>query len=76
MTQDPNSTWFTLVMHELQTPLTAATGYLELAQNIVRQRRTTLGATAPSSLDHLEVYLRLAAQELDVPTNCATRGSL
>jgi signal transduction histidine kinase len=68
MTQDPNSTWLTLVMHELRTPLTAASGYLELAHNIARQRQTTPGATAPSSLDHLEVCLRLAAQELDFAT--------
>ena len=68
MTQDPNSSWFTLVMHELRTPLTAATGYLELAHTMARQVRTTLGATAPSSLDHLEVCLRLAAQELDFAT--------
>jgi len=68
VTQDPNSSWFTLVMHELRTPLTAATGYLELAHTMARQVRTTLGATAPSSLDHLEVCLRLAAQELDFAT--------
>ncbi len=68
MTLDPNPSWLTLVMHELRTPLTAATGYLELAHNIARQRRTTLGATAPSSLDHLERCLTLAAQELDFAT--------
>lgn len=68
MTQDPNYSWLTLVMHELRTPLTAASGYLELAHNIARQRQTTSGATAPSSLDHLEVCLRLAAQELDFAT--------
>ncbi len=65
MTDDPNSTWLTLVMHELRTPLTAAIGYLELAHNIARQRQTTPGATAPSSLDHIGVCLRLATQELD-----------
>ncbi len=68
MTLDPNSSWLTLVMHELRTPLTAATGYLELAHNMERQVRTTLGATAPSSLDHLERCLSLSAQELDVAT--------
>ena len=71
MTQDPNSTWLTLVMHELRTPLTAASGYLELAHTIARQRQATPGATAPSSLDHLEVCLRLAAQELDFATPCS-----
>ncbi len=68
MIPDPNSSWLALVIHELRTPLTAASGYLELAHNIARQRQTTPGATVPSSLDHLEVCLRLAAQELD----CAT----
>ncbi len=68
MTHDPNSSWLTLVMHELRAPLTAAIGYLELAHNMARQVRTTLGATAPSSLDHLERCLRLAAQEFDVAT--------
>jgi len=68
MTHDPNSSWLTLVMHELRTPLTAATGYLELAHTMARQVRTTLGATAPSSLDQLERCLALAAQELDFAT--------
>ena len=68
MTHNPNSSWLTLVMHELRTPLTAATGYLELAHNMARQVRTTLGATAPSSLDQLERCLALAAQELDFAT--------
>lgn len=68
MTDDPNSSWLTLVMHELRTLLTAATGYLGLAHTMARQVRTTLGATAPSSLDHLERCLTQAAQELDFVT--------
>ncbi len=65
MTLDSNSTWLMLVMRELRTPLTAATGYLALAYTMARQVETTLGATAPSSLHHLERCLTLAAQELD-----------
>ncbi len=68
MTQELNSSWFMLAMHELRTPLSAATGYLELAHNIALQRQTTLEALAPSSPDYLEVCLRLAAQELDFAT--------
>jgi len=65
MTQDPNSPLLMLVMHELRTPLTAASGYLELAHTFTRQRQSTAEEKVPSSADSLEVYLRLAAQELD-----------
>ncbi len=53
MTHDPNSSWLTLVMHDLRTLLTAAIGYLELAHTMARQARTALGAPASSSLVHL-----------------------